>query len=100
MAVQSWEIEVKKAQDILEKSIPKQWMAPPDKLLSADVLNVEHFPTSSGLLSAEEIRVTEMSATALVESMGQGRITAESVVTSFLKRAVLGHQLVRTIYFI
>jgi amidase len=94
MAIQSWEAEAQKCRDILEKSIPKQWLAPADKLPPADQLNVVDFPRQSGLLSEEELRITESSATALVAEMGQGKLTAEAVVTAFLKRATLGQQLV------
>jgi amidase len=90
----NWEAEAKKAQEILAHSIPKQWLAPSDKFPPADQLNVEGFPRKSGILSEEDLAITDMSATALVEKMGRGELTAESVVTAFLRRAVLGHQLV------
>jgi hypothetical protein len=94
MTISGWEKEAKKAQDVLVQSIPKQWLAPPSTLRSADQLNVEGFPRKCGLLSEKELIITEMSATSLVEKMGHGKLTAESVVIAFLKRATLGHQLV------
>lgn len=57
--------------------------------------NVIAFPTQSGLLSERELTITEMSATELVREMGNGKLKAEEVVVAFLKRSVLGHQLVR-----
>lgn len=53
------------------------------------------FPRESGLLSERELKITDMSATALVAEMSKGNMTAEEVVVAFLKRSVLGHQLVR-----
>lgn len=47
------------------------------------------------MLSERELVITDMYATELVAEMGQGKLQAEEVVVAFLKRAVLGHQLVR-----
>ncbi|RAL13671.1 putative glutamyl-tRNA(Gln) amidotransferase subunit A [Aspergillus homomorphus CBS 101889] len=88
-----WEIQAQKARDILSSSIPKQWLIPADKVPSPDVKNVEDFPRKSGLFSEHELTITEMSATELVRKMGSGKLTAEEVVVAFLKRAVVGHQL-------
>lgn len=49
------------------------------------------------MLSERELVITDMSATELVAEMGQGELQAEEVVVAFLKRAVLGHQLVRSL---
>lgn len=91
---QPWEIQARKAKDILDNSIPKQWLLPQDKLPPADEKNVVDFPRKSGLLSERELTITETSATALVAEMGEGKLSAEEVVVAFLKRSVLGHQLV------
>jgi hypothetical protein len=55
------------------------------------------FPRKSGLLSERELSITALSATQLVAKMGAAKLKAEEVVVAFLKRAVLGHQLVRRI---
>ncbi|PKX93305.1 putative glutamyl-tRNA(Gln) amidotransferase subunit A [Aspergillus novofumigatus IBT 16806] len=93
MSVQNWEIRARRAKDILLNSVPKQWILPAHRLPSAHQKNVEDFPRKSGFLSDREVSITEMSATALVAGMGAGLLSAEEVVTAFLKRAVLGHQL-------
>lgn len=95
MSLQRWERQAQKGRDILEKSIPRQWLAPADKLPPVTQKNVVDFPKQSGLLSERELAITDMSATELVVQMGKGRLKAEEVVVAFLKRAVLGHQLVR-----
>ena len=94
MSLQPWELQARKARDALQRSIPKQWLLPEDKLPPADQKNVADFPRKSGLLTERELTITEMSATALVAGMENGRLSAEEVVIAFLKRAVLGHQLV------
>lgn len=95
MPIQRWERQAQKGRDILENSIPKQWLAPAETLPPATQESVIEFPRESGLLSERELAITDMSATKLVAEMGTGRLKAEEVVVAFLKRAVLGHQLVR-----
>lgn len=97
MSLQGWERHAQKGRDILDNSIPKQWLAPADKLPLPTQKNVIDFPGQSGLLSGRELTITEMSATELVGEMGRGKLKAEEVVVAFLKRSVLGHQLVRNI---
>ena len=94
MSLQPWELQAHKARDTLQRSIPQQWLLPEDKLPPVDQKNVEDFPRKSGLLTERQLTITEMSATAIVADMGNGRLSAAEVVIAFLKRAVLGHQLV------
>ncbi|KAJ5128565.1 hypothetical protein N7448_002282 [Penicillium atrosanguineum] len=93
MSLQSWEHQAQKGRDILDSSIPKQWLLSADKLPLPTQKNVIAFPQQSGLLSERELTITEMSATKLVEEMRKGTLKAEEVVVAFLKRSVLGHQL-------
>lgn len=97
MAVENWEREAQKGRDILQNSIPQQWLASADQLPPPSQKNVADFPKSSGLLSERDLQITDLSATALVADMGAGKLTAEETVVAFLKRAVLGHQLVGTL---
>ena len=94
MSLQPWELQARKARDALQRSIPKQWLLPEDKIPPVDQKNVADFPRKSGLLTERELTITEMSATALVADMGNGLLSAEEVVIAYLKRSVLGHQLV------
>lgn len=71
-------------------------MVPPDRLPPAEQQNVLKFPRKCGILDDSELAITELSATALVAAMGQGQYSAEEVVVAFLKRSVVGHQLVRS----
>ncbi|KAH8430289.1 uncharacterized protein LDX57_007957 [Aspergillus melleus] len=93
MSPQPWEPQAQKARDILQQSIPAQWLLPSDQLPPATQKNVEDFPRKSGLLSARELDITEKTAIALMADMEAGILSAEEVVIAFLKRAVLGHQL-------
>ncbi|OQE39199.1 hypothetical protein PENCOP_c007G07661 [Penicillium coprophilum] len=89
----NWQTQAQRGKDTLNNSIPRQWLLPIDRLPPLSQKNVVDFPRQSGLLSEREMDITDMSATALVKEMGNGRLSAEEVVVAFLKRAVLGHQL-------
>ncbi|KAJ5580029.1 uncharacterized protein N7459_006014 [Penicillium hispanicum] len=93
MSLDRWQHQAQKGRDILHNSVPKQWLLPADQLPPAAQKNVLDFPRQSGLLSERELTITDMSATQLVSEMGTGKLSAEEVVVAFLKRAVLGHQL-------
>lgn len=89
-----WLPQAQKGRDILALSIPRQYLLPPSKLPPASLQNVANFPAHSGL-SPKELHITSLSAVQLVREM-DGRLSAEEVVTAFIKRAVIGHQLVPT----
>ncbi|PLN76968.1 amidase signature domain-containing protein, partial [Aspergillus taichungensis] len=93
MTIPNWQQQAQKAKDILQTSIPEKWLLPAHLLPSTHQKNVEGFAAQSGALSDRELAITGMSATALVNGMAAGLLSAEEVVVSFLKRAVLGHQL-------
>jgi amidase len=78
---------------IRDESIPK------DSLLQhsfpdPSVLDVSNIPCQCGLLSDDEITITEKyTATQLVALLAQGQWTAEQVMQAYLKRAGIAHQL-------
>jgi hypothetical protein len=96
MAAHNWETQAQICRDILNNSIPRQWLLPVDKLPSPERTNVLGVPRESGILSERELQITETDATGLVETMAEGTWTAEEVTIAFLKRATIGHQLVST----
>ncbi|CAF0935664.1 unnamed protein product [Adineta ricciae] len=58
------------------------------------VLNVSHIPSQCGLLSDDELNITEnYTATQLVSAIAQGQLTSEQVIKAYLKRAGIAHQL-------
>ena len=94
MEPEAWKSAAQKSRDFLKASVPTQYLVEESKLPAASALNVTKFPAESGMLSQKELDITEMGATELVEKMRADHLTAEEVVIAFLKRAVLGHQLV------
>ncbi|CAF1386596.1 unnamed protein product [Adineta steineri] len=58
------------------------------------VLNVSNIPRQCGLLSDNEINITEnYTACQLVTLIAQGQLKAEQVIKAYLKRAGIAHQL-------
>ena len=91
----AWEkiAEDKKAR--IAASIPPEW-----RLKSAPTeVSVMDYPKKSGIMTAEELAITESSATDLVTKMAEGQLTSVAVTTAFCKRAALATQLVRIASF-
>ena len=80
------EIAVEKRSRI-DASIPQEWRI----LASPTEDSVIGYPKTSDILSAEELRLTESSATDLITKMAAGQLTSVTVTTAFLKRAALAH---------
>lgn len=87
----NWQSAAAKKKSSLEATIPLEWriksFPPSDSAMS--------FPRQSGILTEEELNITESSATQLVRDIAAGKLTSVAVTTAFCKRAALAHQLVR-----
>jgi amidase len=60
--------------------------------------SVLDIPRSCGILTAEEIDITEKyDAVTLIDFLATGKITSLAVTTAFCKRAAIAQQLVRTL---
>ena len=85
-----WEEKAAKRKAQVNDAIPQEWrlkeMPTTDSVMSV--------PKDSGILSADELAITESSATELVRDLAAGKLTAVAVTTAFLKRAALAHQTV------
>lgn len=85
-----WKAIAAEKKNQLEASIPQEWRIktlPPDD-------SVMSFPGSSGILTPDELNITESSATELVQNLASGKLSSVAVTTAFCKRAALAHQLV------
>lgn len=89
-----WEAAAQVGRDALHRSIPQQWCLTPDQLPEDGRLNVMRIPYECGNLTAEELKITEMDVPALLAGYQSGDYTVEKVTIAFLKRAVIGQQLV------
>lgn len=94
-----WAKNVKTCLDIRDKSVPKDYLLPDDKLPGKDQLNVLDVPEKSGLLTDEEITITKQDVPQLLEAYKNGTWTVRQVVTAFLKQSVIMHQLVMNMLY-
>ncbi len=76
--------------------IPRQWRLPEHLALSIsqggprDVLDI---PSRSGIMTEEELKMTEMDGAELLISLAQSKIKSRTITTSFCKRAAIAQQL-------
>jgi amidase len=76
------------------ESIPKEWFI---SVPSDDVLDVTKYPEECGLLSAKDVEITNTSVSDLLRTLASGEWSSVEVTTAFYKRAVIAHQLVRSL---
>ena len=94
MASEEWKDISQKAQKILADSIPTEWRISADKLPSSNQANVTDFPAKSGILSKDELKITESFATEIIENVADKTWKAGDVTRAFCKRAAIAHQVV------
>lgn len=86
----AWQDLARSKREQLAAAIPADWRI--KELSAAD--SVVEYARSSGLLSAQELAMTESTASSLVADMAAGRLRSVDVVLAFCKRAALAQQLV------
>lgn len=96
---EDWRILAARKRKQVDSQIPTAWrldgallasVLESGKLLEADI------PRRSGILSEQEIEITEQySAEQLLRRLAQGGVTSLAVTTAFCKRAAIAQQLVR-----
>ncbi|KEF58779.1 uncharacterized protein A1O9_03622 [Exophiala aquamarina CBS 119918] len=78
----------------IAENIPEEWYLP-QELINNPPRDVSTIPSTCGLLSAEELDITENhDATSLAEAIAARKYTAVTVIKAFIKRAAIAHQLV------
>ena len=86
----TWEQVVEDKRARLEASIPSEWRVKSKPTEDS----VMAYPKQSGIMTPEELSITESSAVDLVAQLASGKLTSVAVTTAFCKRAALAHQLV------
>ncbi|KAI0068345.1 amidase signature enzyme [Artomyces pyxidatus] len=72
------------------ESIPKEWIITPP---AEDVYDVVRFPAQTGLLSARELEITEVTdVDFLLQKLASAEWSAVEVTTAFSKRAIIAQQ--------
>lgn len=72
--------------------IPKSWL-----ISDPGGRNVQSVAETCGVLSPEELQITDTEAPELVKKMVAKELTSEQVVTAFCKRAAIAQQLVSSV---
>lgn len=75
-------------------SIPKKWRLTPAQLKLAEDANVIDVPLTCGILTPEQIAITEQTATELLSKLAAGKLSSVDVTEAFCARAAIAHQLV------
>lgn len=88
----SYEAKARVLLEQLEAKIPAS-LRLPSAILEDPPLDVRHIPETCGLLTPEELAITELDATAVCQKIAVGELTAVEAVTAFGKRAAIAHQL-------
>lgn len=86
----AWEKIAADKRDRIEKSIPDDWRINVKNLGES----VMKYPAKSGILSSEELAITESSAVDLVAKLATGGLKSVNVTLAFCKRAAIAQQLV------
>ncbi|KAF2471273.1 amidase signature enzyme [Lindgomyces ingoldianus] len=93
-----WQTVAALKRDALSKKIPVGWRIPSsilDQVSETSTLNVLNIPRECGLLTEQELELTEnYDATALIELMSGGKVKSYDVTLAFCKRAAIAQQLV------
>lgn len=86
---QNWEAVSAGKRAARDALIPKAWL-----IKDVEERNVQAVAESCGVLTPEELKITDTDATELVKKMVAKELTSEQVVTAFCKRAAVAQQLV------
>ncbi|EME83614.1 uncharacterized protein MYCFIDRAFT_47042 [Pseudocercospora fijiensis CIRAD86] len=82
-----------RAQHIVLDSIPQQWRLSAEAKARAQ-RNPKHGVFECSILSRRQIRITELSASELLQKIYNGRLSSYEVTVAFCARAAIAHQLV------
>jgi amidase len=94
MAPLDYKVLAAKEQRRRDSTFPEWYFELPDP--PADVLDMTPLPEKSGILSANDIKITNLDATAVVEAIRAKKWTCVEVMEAFCKRAVLAQKYVST----
>jgi amidase len=89
-----WEENADRKRKALAALIPEKWRVPSSQLPDEAQRSVVSFCEKSGLLTAEELTITELTVQKLVEKIALGEYTATEVCQAYCHRAAIAHQLV------
>jgi amidase len=93
MGTRAWQGIACEAQEVRANSIPKEWMLKTP--VPETVMNVMDILYNCGIMSKEELDLTDKDATELLELLASRKVKSYDVTLAFCKRAAIAQQLVR-----
>ncbi|KAF5648559.1 general amidase [Fusarium sp. NRRL 52700] len=79
--------------DTIKSKVPLEYYLPAE-LIANPPLDVSNIPSSCGILTEDEIRITEdYDAVGLLQALASRQFSAVQVATAFAKRSIIAHQL-------
>lgn len=95
-SLQNWEAVCSARKDAQFASIPRDWVIPLPPDTQTNVIDV---PLHSGLLTAKELEITEVTdVLTLLNKLHLAEWSSVEVTTAFYKRAIIAQQVVRPYY--
>lgn len=88
----NWQDIAKESQAKVLNSIPKCWRLDVNRY--RDLKDVTNVPYTCGLLTDEQLRITDLTATEIVKKIETRELKALQVLEAFAGRAAIAHQLV------
>jgi amidase len=90
-----WQSRAADKRSRIASSIPSEWNIPstiPDDKATFD------YPSTSGVLSAQELELTGLSATELVQKLSNGEVKSVDITLAFCKRAAVAQALTNCVH--
>jgi amidase len=96
---QAWAQIAANKRAALLASIPEEWIVPQKLLPPESQDDVTGWPEASGWFTAQELQITGLNATELLQKLASGELSSVDVTKAFCKRASAAQQLVCTTPF-
>lgn len=91
--IPGWKDIAQSRRDEINRAIPESFLVPPKLLEGTNHVNLAR---KSGIFTARELGILQLSATKLLERIHNQVLTSVEVATAFCKSAAIAHQAVCT----
>lgn len=92
MMMEPWQKLAEETKASIKAALPKEWLLPAPR--PQDVEDVMSIPYECGILSDQELFLTDQDATTLAGMLAEGKLKSYDLTLAFCKRAAIAHQLV------
>ncbi|CRG82703.1 Putative amidase C550,07 [Talaromyces islandicus] len=85
----AWQHVAAARRSLIESKIPPEWRVPEELLKRKNLVDL---PRTCGIMTEEELSITESSAVEIVSAIQANKISAVDTTRAFCKRAAIAHQ--------